>query len=344
VNNLTFILAIILSLLGIFVQAIFGIDYALAQLSFLVLSIIIYLALSKLDAYLLLKLTPLLSGLGILLLTLLFLVGDPIRGAKRWFVLFGFNFQPAVIFLPFFILYLTLKLYENKKRQFKDLLQYLGLILIPFFLIFKQPDLGTATVLFFSLTAVTFSAGFLWTYYVKLLVLMAPLLAVLSRFLKTYQLERIISFINPQYDPSGINYNSLQSAIAIGSGFIFGKGFYRASQSKLHFLPEAHTDFAFATFIEAFGFLGGTLVLGLLFYLLFSLLKEWSQNRHGELYRNYIFGVTAFFFIQTVFNVGMNLRLLPVVGVPLPFISYGGSGLLSNFILLSLGAKLKELG
>jgi rod shape determining protein RodA len=173
---------------------------------------------------------------------------------------------------------------------------------------------------------------------------MAPLLAVLSRFLKTYQLERIISFINPQYDPSGINYNSLQSAIAIGSGFIFGKGFYRASQSKLHFLPEAHTDFAFATFIEAFGFLGGTLVLGLLFYLLFSLLKEWSQNRHGELYRNYIFGVTAFFFIQTVFNVGMNLRLLPVVGVPLPFISYGGSGLLSNFILLSLGAKLKELG
>ena len=343
-NNLTLILAIILSLLGIFVQTLFGLDFALTQLSFLLLSLVIYLLIKKLEVDFLIKLTPFFTGLGILLLALLFVIGDPIRGAKRWFVLFGFNLQPSVIFLPFFILFISIKLYLLKSRYFSDLLKILGLIIIPVFLVFKQPDLGTAVVLLFSLGAITYNAGFKINHYLKLIFIASPGAVLLSRFLKTYQLQRLVSFLNPQYDPSGINYNSLQSVIAIGSGFIFGKGFHAASQSKLLFLPEAHTDFAFATFVEAFGLLGASLVLSLQFYLLILLLKQSQQQKYSPIFRYYTFGVLAFFFIQTVFNVGMNLRLLPVVGVPLPFISYGGSSLLSNFILLSLSAKLKELG
>lgn len=343
-NNLTLILAIILSLLGVFVQSLFGLNFALTQLSFLLLSLLIYLLIRKTDVDLVIKLAPLLTGLGILLLILLFIVGEPIRGARRWFVLFGFNLQPSVVFLPFFILFVSTRLYLLKNRRFQDLLSFLTIIMIPVLLVFKQPDLGTAVVLLVSLGAVTYNSGFAIMHYLKLLLIALPAILVFSRFLQAYQLQRLVSFLNPQYDPSGINYNSLQSEIAIGSGFIFGKGFHSASQSKLLFLPEAHTDFAFATFVEAFGLLGASLVLGLLFYLLLTLLKQSQQQKYSPVYRYYTFGVLGFLFIQTVFNIGMNLRLLPVVGVPLPFISYGGSALLSNFILLSLGAKLRDLG
>jgi len=327
----------------VFVQALFQIDSALTQLSFLILSIIIYLIVLKLDADLLLKLSPLMAGLGLLALLLLFVLGEPIRGARRWFVLFGFNLQPSVVFLPFFMLLTSIWLFLNQKRDFSKLLFILGLILIPSALVFKQPDLGTAIVLLLSLTAITYNAGFAIKDYLKLGLIALPLTMLVSRFLKTYQIERIISFLNPQYDPMGINYNSLQSEIAIGSGFIFGKGFHSASQSKLLFLPEAHTDFAFATFIEAFGLLGGILLLVLLFILLQNLLKLSQNQKYHPIFRYYTFGVLVFLFIQSVFNIGMNLRLLPVVGVPLPFISYGGSALLTNYLLLAITAKLKSL-
>lgn len=342
-NNLTFILSLSLSLLGIFVQSLFGMDFALTQFSFLILAIIIYLTVLKLDADLFLKLSPLMTGIGLLALLLLFVLGEPIRGAKRWFVLFGFNFQPSVIFLPFFMLFTSVWLFLNQKRDLAKLLSILGLILVPSVLVFKQPDLGTAVVLLLSLTAITYNASFAIKDYLKIGLIALPLTILVSRFLKAYQIERLISFLNPRYDPSGINYNSLQSEIAIGSGFIFGKGVHSASQSKLLFLPEAHTDFAFATFIEAFGLLGGILLFVLLFALLQNLLKLSQTQTYHPIFRFYTFGVFAFLLIQSVFNIGMNLRLLPVVGVPLPFISYGGSALLTNYLLLSIGAKLKSL-
>jgi len=343
VNNLTFVLAVVLSFLGIFVQALFSFDNALTQFSFLVLSVVIYLTITRIDLDFWLKLAKPLTVLGLILLAALLVIGDPIRGAKRWFVLLGFNLQPSVVFLPFFLLFIAMMLTKNPNRQFKNLFKTLAYILVPVFFVFKQPDLGTAVVLFFSLASVTYFAGFPWRYYLSLLLAFLPLSAFSLRFLKTYQIQRLTSFISPQYDPSGINYNSLQSVIAIGSGFIFGKGIDKVSQSKLLFLPEAHTDFAFATFVEAFGLLGGVLILGLMFYFLLNLLRQSDQANNSLVCRYYAFGMFSYFFIQTVFNIGMNLRLLPVVGVPLPFISYGGSSLLSNFILLSLGHKLKEL-
>ena len=337
----SFILAILLSAIGIFVQILFGLDNAISQFSFLLLSISIYIVISKLDVYLILKLNKIFVLIGLISLILLLVVIDPIRGARRWFVLFGFNLQPSNIFMPFFLLYISSLLNDKSTNKLKDLLRIILTIAIPVLLVFKQPDLGTAVVLGISLLSTTYLAGFPFAYYLSLLLVSIPLLFL--KALKPYQLQRLVSFTNPNFDPSGINYNSLQSVIAIGSGFIFGKGLNTASQSKLMFLPEAHTDFAFASLTEAFGLMGSLLVISLLFYFLFSLIKQVGQSNTHPVFRYYMFGLFFYFFIQTAFNIGMNLRLLPVVGVPLPFISYGGSSLLTNFILLAYSTKLKEL-
>lgn len=338
-----FILATVLGIVGVLVQILFSFNNAVTQFSFLLLSILLYLFIVKIDVYLILKLNKLLAGIGLVVLFLLLVIGDPIRGARRWFIILGFNIQPSVVFMPFFLGYISMLLANTKKYKFGTLLKIIFVILLPVFLVFKQPDLGTSVVLAITLLSPVYLTGFPIIYYIILLISAIPLLLIFARFLKPYQLQRLVSFINPAFDPAGINYNSLQSVIAIGSGFIFGKGINAASQSKLMFLPESHTDFAFAALTEAFGLLGGLLVVGLLFFLFFSLLKQVNQTNSHPLYRYYTFGVLCYFFIQTIFNIGMNLRLLPVVGVPLPFISYGGSNLLSNFLLLSYSAKLKEL-
>lgn len=342
-NSLTFALALSLSCLGIFVQALFGSNFVLTQLGFLILSVLIYLLLIKLDTDIIVKFSPLISIIGIFSLSLLLITAESIRGAKRWFLIFGFNLQPAAIFLPFFILAIASWLFLNKSRSLKMLATVVGLIVVPCGLVFKQPDLGTSVVMFLVLVAITFKAGFSFKNYLKLGLIVSPLFFLVFKFLKTYQFERLVSFLNPQYDPTGINYNSLQSEIAIGSGFLLGKGFHSATQSRLLFLPEAHTDFAFATFVEAFGLLGGLLILALLFWLLLNILKLSQNLNYHPIFQMYSFGVFAYLLIQTGFNIGMNLRLLPVVGVPLPFISYGGSALLTNYILLALGNKLKTL-
>jgi len=341
-KNKFFILAVILSLLGVLIQSLFGFNNALNQLSFVILSLFVTIIVSRFDIRILLKTSHLFSILGLLLLILLLILGDPIRGAQRWFVIFSFNFQPSAIFVPFFLLSLAILLEELEEYSFPSLLKILGLLTLPLLFIFKQPDLGTAMVVGFCLFSMTYLAHFPLRYYLILFLGTAPLLALGFKLLKPYQLARIISFINPNYDPSGINYNSLQSVIAIGSGFLIGKGFNASSQSRLYFLPESHTDFVFAALTEAFGFLGSMITIALLFAFFFALLKE-IKNSSNTLFRYYTFGALNYFFLQTFFNIGMNLRILPVVGVPLPFISYGGSSLLSAFLLLTIAFKLNEL-
>jgi len=341
VKSRFFILAIILSLLGVLVQSLFGLTNALNQFSFVILSLVVALLITRMDIHLVLKTSNLVSLLGFIMLVLLFILVDPIRGAQRWFVLFGFNLQPSVVFIPFFLLSLAILLEGLEEYNFRSLLKILGLIILPLFLIFKQPDLGTALVVGFSLFSMTYLSNFPLRYYLTLFLGAIPLFLLGIKLLKPYQLARLISFINPNYDPSGINYNSLQSVIAIGSGFLIGKGFNASSQSRLYFLPESHTDFVFAALSEAFGFLGSTIVVLLLFAFFFAILKEIRDSKN-RLFRYYGFGVLSYFFIQTFFNIGMNLRLLPVVGVPLPFISYGGSSLLSSFIMLTIAFKLNE--
>lgn len=340
-SNKLFILAVVITILGSFIQLLFGANSAINQLSFLLLSVAIYLLINRTDVRILFKLTGPLAALGVLLLTILLILVDPIRGAHRWFVIAGFNLQPSIVFMPFFLLFTALYVIKYPERKLADLLKIIFIIAFPVILVFKQPDLGTALVMIISLFSITYLSEFPIKYYLLLAVLMLPTSLAVFQYLEPYQRERLISYLNPGFDPSGINYNSLQSVIAIGSGHWFGKGFGLVSQSKLLFLPEAHTDFVFAALTEAFGLIGALLVIGLLFFFLFSLLGD-VINSNNRVYRYYALGTLSFFFVQTVFNIGMNLRLLPVVGVPLPFISYGGSNILASFMLLAIASKLKS--
>jgi rod shape determining protein RodA len=341
--NKTLIFAISLSVIGILTQSLFSVQGGLYQLGFVIFGLFLYFVITTfVDSTFLMNISRPLSIGGLISLIILLGFGDMTRGARRWFFIGTFGLQPSMMFVPFFLLTLVMLLTILKPRKFGNVVRILLLAGIPLFLVFKQPDLGTALVLFATLMAVLIAARMKARHLILLLLLAMPIVIMAPRFLKTYQKNRIISFLNPQYDQYGVNYNSFQAEIAIGSGGIFGKGFLHSSQSKLSFLPEAHTDFVFAAFTETFGLFGDTILLGIYFLFLRSLLQKSKAQQDNDLYTLYHIGIFAFILIQFIFNVGMNLRLLPVVGVPLPFISYGGSSLLTIYVLLAIGEKLKE--
>lgn len=341
-GNKTLILSLILTIVGIVTQSLFGTTVALYQLLFSIVGIGIYILIRNIDLLYIVKLQYIFYAGSIMLLLILFLVADPIRGSRRWFVIGGFNVQPSVLITPFFILVIISYLTHIKEYSIKNFIPLFILTFIPILMIFKQPDLGTALILVATFGVIFFYSGIPVKQLLTLFLIVVPFTMATPFLLKPYQVQRIESFLNPHFDPSGVNYNSLQSVIAIGSGGLLGKGILFASQSKLNFLPEAHTDFIFATYVETFGFVGGLILLVILFSFLFTLMTEVydAKNRFLQLYT---IGVFAYVFMQVSFNIGMNLRLMPVVGVPLPFISYGGTSLLTLFILLGIKDKLKEL-
>lgn len=255
-------------------------------------------------------------------------------GAQRWINLYFFTFQPSEIMKLALILvlarYYSLLSYQEIKTVKKHLLPLL-FIMVPVFLVLKQPDLGTAGVLFAVGIAMVFLSGFparIFGFSVLLSIVICPLGWF---FLHDYQKNRILTFINPDSDPSGTGYHILQSKIAIGSGGFWGKGFLQGTQSKLDFLPEKNTDFIFTTISEEFGFVGVVVIVCLLVAL--SLYCFWV----GSLLRNYFskllcYGFGLLLFIHTFINIAMVMGLIPVVGIPLPFLSYGGSSMISFMI------------
>tara|TARA_B100000029_G_C17609186_1_gene968692 strand:- start:3038 stop:4138 length:1101 start_codon:yes stop_codon:yes gene_type:complete len=268
------------------------------------------------------------------LIILTFLVGKKVSGATRWIDFYVFTFQPAEISKIFILLALA-KYFHSIKLQSHDVKQKiffpLLILLIPVFFIFRQPDLGTALVIFFSGIIILFLSGinlrtFIFFGFTGLLTL--PLLWT---FLKDYQKSRILNFLDQHSNTLGANYHITQSKIALGSGGFFGKGYLEGTQSNLNFLPEMQTDFIFAVLGEEFGFFG----IIVLFFLYFILIV-WSINisLNSKNYFSKIFGVSfiSSFFLVIFINIGMVTGLLPVVGVPLPLCSYGGSAIISNFI------------
>ncbi|SDN42743.1 rod shape determining protein RodA [Desulfonauticus submarinus] len=269
-------------------------------------------------------------------LLLVFWIGKVVYGARRWIDLGFFNFQPselAKISTIILVAYLLSK-YEDVINK-KVLYKISFLVFIPFFLIIKQPDLGTAILLLASIGGMVFYKG-IQRSIAKILIFFIPVVLPVSWFcLHDYQKERILNFLDPSRDPLGAGYHIIQSQIAIGSGRFWGKGFLAGSQSQLRFLPEKHTDFAFAVFAEEWGFVGAIFLLFLFCFFLYQMLQIAFQakDRFG---RYLVIGIFFYFLIQIVINMGMVLGLMPVVGVPLPFISYGGTSLVINFILVGL--------
>lgn len=283
----------------------------------------------------------------VMLLLAVAVMGQISMGAQRWLDLGFFRFQPSEftkIAAPMMVAwYLSEHSLPPKPKQ---VLAAGILLAIPVLLIAKQPDLGTSLLVASSGAAVLFFAGLSWWLIVGIVSVLAALTPVLWHFMREYQRNRVLTFINPEADPMGTGYHIIQSKIAIGSGGINGKGWLGSTQAKLDFLPESSTDFIFAVFAEEFGLFG---CVGLLFlYLLVISRCFYIAVQAQDTYCRLLAGSLAFtFFVYVFVNIGMVIGILPVVGVPLPLISYGGTSmvtLMAGFgILMSIHTHRKLL-
>ena len=267
--------------------------------------------------------------LGIILLGLVLVLGDIGKGAQRWLD-FGFvRFQPSEMMKlagPMMIAWFFAE--KPLPPSFKNLIVAAILVIIPTMLIAKQPDLGTSLLIAASGFFVIYFAGLKWKLLAGLGVLMAALAPVIWHFMHDYQRRRVLTFLNPENDPLGAGYHIIQSKIAIGSGGLYGKGWLNGTQSHLDFLPERSTDFIFAVFSEEFGFLGVMLLLALYFFIVIRglIIASKAQDSFGRLLAG---SLSLTFLVYLFVNVGMVSGLLPVVGVPLPLVSYGGTSMVT---------------
>jgi rod shape determining protein RodA len=275
---------------------------------------------------------------GLILLILVLVLGRTTGGAQRWINLGFFSFQPSEIVKIFVVIALARYFTRREYPQglgFRNLAGPALVVGAPFLLILIQPDLGTALHLAFACLSVLMFLKVRRSVLAALGAGLAASMPFVWHFLKEYQRQRIMTFLNPEKDPLGAGYHIIQSKIAVGSGQFWGKGFLKGTQSQLRFLPEQHTDFAFSVFAEEWGFVGSTVLLILFFALIIAGLQivKRSQDRFGALLA---LGLLALIFWQMVINISMVTGLMPVVGIPLPFISYGGSSLITVFAAVGL--------
>jgi rod shape determining protein RodA len=291
-------------------------------------------------------------GVAIGLMVFVFVFAETVRGSKRWIDLGPFQFQPSEFGKALFVLAIAGFLVERQRQlgMIRTVFVAIGLGAVPMALVFLQPDLGTALVYAAALFAVLFVAGVRWLHLAVLAALAAMILASVLWFLpsvgvevlKPYQTARLTGFTNPDADPSGLTYNVRQSITAVGAGGLEGRGVSEASQTRFDYLPEHATDFVFASFAEQRGFFGAAILL------LLYLLVVWRGLRvvtvAGDLYGAMVAGGIVFAFLFQVFvNVGMTMGIAPVTGIPLPFVTVGGSSMIVNLIaigvLLSIHAR-----
>ncbi len=303
----------------------------------------VFIAVTVTDYNVILRLAYPLYALNLAALAAVQVFGKTAMGAERWLHLGFFRYQPSETMKVVLILVLAKALSRRSTNQpmgVVDLLIPGTLALLPFGLTVIQPDLGTASLLLVLAGSVCFFVG-IRRYILIILALVAVIAApiVWNFGLKEYQRNRVLTFLSPGRDPRGTGYNSIQSRIAVGSGKIIGKGFRKGTQSQLEFLPERHTDFIFSVLSEEHGFIGSVTTLGLFLVLYLMLIKiaATARDRKGALL---VVGVLSYMFWHVFVNMGMVIGLLPIVGAPLPLISYGGSSLLTTMLAIGLASSV----
>jgi rod shape determining protein RodA len=327
------------------------------QLIWIFIGFIAMVVIASLNYSFLIKASNLIYAVNIVLLILVLVLGSDAKGAQRWISIGGFDFQPSefakIAIIITFANVLTKR--QGGLNKFRDFLPCFAHIGIPMLLILKQPDLGTSLVFMAIMMGMLWVSGanpkILWTIIgvgaVLALFIFSVLFIATAGFqkvpeelpiplpLKLYQLMRLIIFINPNMDPLGFGYHVIQSKVAIGSGGILGKGLGNGSQVQGNFLPEHHTDFVFSVVGEELGFIGSAIVLLIFFFLLNKIIKiaGESKDMFGTLL---VIGVVSMLSFHILINIGMTTGIMPVTGIPLPFLSYGGSGMLTNMISMGL--------
>lgn len=334
------ILPILLSLFGLAVLFSFQTRSALAvnQAVYLVGGLVVFLVASFTDYRNWRSGSWYLYGLGVGLLILVMIYGSTIYGAKRWIDLTIIQLQPSEIVKMAIIIITghTLANLVDGERLVTRLVGLTFYVGLPVYLIARQPDLGTASVIIFTfLVLLTFVKFIPRRFWLAILVVGLVLAPIVYYQLRPYQQQRLKVFLRPQIDPSGGGYNVIQSVIAIGSGGIWGRGLGQGSQSQLQFLPVVHSDFIFSAVAEAFGFLGASTLAALLFLLVVraAAISSVAQDAFGQLIA---LGIALMWLYQGTVNIGMNLGLAPVTGIPLPFVSYGGTAIITNYLAAGL--------
>ncbi len=314
-----------------------GTNFALRQSVWLAVAIVMLVFIVNMDFRRVLDWSYLYYAVIVVILLLLLLVGGVRMGAKRWFSIGWLTFQPSEFAKIILIMALAFYIGNNRYsiRNIKGLIMPFFLTGLLFSLIIKEPDLGSALILVAILFVILLTSEMPVKYMVGLIIAGIASAPILWDFLKDYQKRRLLVFVNPNMDPLGAGYTIIQSKIAVGSGGLFGRGLMGGTQNQLNFLPESHTDFIFAVIGEEWGFAGALLMIFLFVFLISRILSvaERTNDFYGKLIVMGIAGMLAF---QVIVNIAMTVGLMPVVGIPLPFVSYGGSSLIMNFIAIAL--------
>jgi len=321
------------------------------QILWVIIGLFVFILFSKFNYRRLWDWTYVLYAIMLFLLLLVFILGITRSGAQRWLRIAWFNFQPSEITKLIIVIFLA-KYFSQKSADdvslkagrfgiFRAVILPFIFIAIPVGLIVEQPDLGSGSLVFLIFFAMLYLSRIRLKYILIVLMLVSLSVPVLWHLLRDYQRDRIMVFLNPNIDPLGAGYTVIQSKIAIGSGGFFGKGWLSGTQSQLHFLPESHTDFIFATFTEEWGFLGGVLLISLYFLLIRQaiIIAEKTSDNFGRLLSS---GIALMFCFQIFINIAMNMGLAPVVGLPLPLMSYGGSSVIATFAALGIVANVNK--
>ena len=337
--------AIILSIIGII--ALFsatqetGYEEFQKQIIWVAVSLVAMVIVMLIDYEVLVKISPVFYGIFIILLIAV-LFTEPINGASSWFNIGGFSFQPGEFAKIFVILFLAFVISKIQYRYKEDInkptriLIILATVLVPVLLIIKEPDYGTAAAYIVALTVILFTSGLDKKYIIGTIILILIAVPLLYFFiLPEHAKARIDIFLNPESDTRGAGYNIIQSKLAIGAGGLTGMGLLKGNQTQLGFLYPKTTDFIFAVIGEEMGFIvaGAIIIIYVYFITKVLYIAKTAKDTTGSIIASGIAGVFIFHFLE---NVGMVMGLLPITGVPLPFISYGGSSMITNFIMLGI--------
>lgn len=308
------------------------------QIVYIGMGLILMWIATAIDYHALMEQVNLLYGLSVAGLLLVLVIGKTVLGGKRWIPMpGGFNLQVSEFAKLVILLIVARQLtrFSTDVLELRDLVRISALVVVPMALVAVEPDLGTSLTYLPILGVGVYLAGLRWQYWATIAVVTAVLVPLSFTLMKDYQKDRILSFLDPDRDPKGTGYQLIQSRISVGAGGMWGKGVTKGSQTQLGFLPIPHTDFIFAAFAEEHGFVGVTFVLSLYFVLLMQIVQN-AQTAPDRAGMFICMGVAALLLFHLLVNVGMVVGKMPVTGIPLPLMSYGGSSLWSVFMMLGL--------
>ncbi len=308
------------------------------QIAYIAAGFVLMWLVSQIDYHVLMSQVMPMYTAAVVGLVAVLLIGRTVFNSTRWIALPGGLKLQVSEFAKLVIILLVARFMTQLKTEvleLPDLLKIAGLVLVPMLLIAKEPDLGTALTYVPILAMGVFLAGLRWQYWAAIGILVLLVVPISFTIIKPYQRERLVSFLDPDSDPKGSGYQVRQSKIAVGAGGMWGRGVTKGTQTQLRFLPVAHTDFIFSAFSEEHGFVGVIVALALYFVLLMQLVQN-AQTAPDRAGMYICMGVAALVLFHILVNVGMVVGRMPVTGIPLPLMSYGGSSIWSTFLMLGL--------